>query len=105
MDSHFHVSPEMFDWAQVRVLAGPLKNVHKIVPLLCWFGCELGVFFLLEGEPSVLSEVLTALDQVFFKDSSVLYPVSFLSNLISLPVLTTEGHPHACFTFGIGLSR
>ena len=25
VDSHFQISPEMFDWVQVRALAGPLK--------------------------------------------------------------------------------
>ena len=38
---YFQVSPEIFDWVQVRILAGPL--------LRC-LGCVLRVVVLLEGE-------------------------------------------------------
>ena len=30
---YFQVSPEMFDWAQVRALAGPLKDIQGLVPM------------------------------------------------------------------------
>ena len=63
---------EMFDWVQVRALAGPLKNIQRLVakPLLCWLGGVLMVGVLLEGEQSVL-------EQVFIKDLCVLCSVHF----------------------------
>ena len=44
MDSHFQVTPEMFDWVQVRALAWPLKDIHRVVPkpLLRCLGCVQG---------------------------------------------------------------
>ncbi len=35
-DAHFQVSPEIFDWVQHQALAGPLKDIHRVVykPLL-----------------------------------------------------------------------
>ncbi len=35
-DAHFQVSPEMFDWFQAQAVAGPLKDIHRVVykPLL-----------------------------------------------------------------------
>jgi hypothetical protein len=60
----------MFDKVQVRTLAGPLKDIQRLVPkspLHC-LGCVLRVVVLLEGEPSLQSEVLSALEQVFIKD-------------------------------------
>ena len=64
----------MFDRVQVRVLAGPLEDIQRLVPkpLLHFLGCVLRVVVLLEGEPSPQSEVLRALEQVFIKDLSVL---------------------------------
>ncbi len=44
-DAHFQVYPEIFDWVQVQAVAGPLKDIHRVVckPLLrclgslsCW---------------------------------------------------------------------
>ena len=51
-------------------LAGPLKDIHKIVPmpLLHCLCCVLRVIVLSECEPSAQSEVLSILDQVFIKD-------------------------------------
>ena len=74
LHSYFQVSPEMFNQVQVWALAGPLKDIHRLVtkPLLRCLGCVLRVVVLLEGEPSPLSEVLSALEQVFIKDISVL---------------------------------
>ena len=65
------VSSEMFDWVQVRALAGPLKNIQRLVlkPLLGCLGCVLRVVVLLEGESSPQSEVLNALVQVFHQGS------------------------------------
>ena len=60
----FQVSPEMFDRVQVRALAGPFKDIQRLVPtqLLCCIGCVLSVVVLLEDEPSAQSEVLSALE-------------------------------------------
>ncbi len=35
-NAHFQVSPEIFDWAQSQGVAGPLKDIHRVVykPLL-----------------------------------------------------------------------
>ena len=62
----------MFDRVQVQALAGPLKDIQKLVPmpLLSCLGCVLRFIVLLEGEPSPQSEVLSTLEQVF-KDLSV----------------------------------
>ena len=64
----------MFDRVQVRALAGPLKDIQRLVPkpLLCYLGGVLRVVVLLEGEPSPQSEVLSALEQIFIKDHPVL---------------------------------
>merc|ERR1712002_444701 len=64
----------------------------------------LRVIVLLEGEPSAQSEVLSALDQVFIKNISVLCSVQLSLN--PLPVPATEKHHHSmklpppCFTVG-----
>ena len=49
MDKHFEFSPEMFVWVQVSALAGPLKDIHRVVPkpLLLCLGCVLRVIVLL----------------------------------------------------------
>ena len=72
----------MLDWVQVRALAGPHKDIHRVVlkPLLCCLGCVLWVIVLLEDEPSAQSEVLSTLDQVFIKDISVLCSVQLSLN-------------------------
>ena len=72
----------MFDRVQVRALAGPLKDIQRLVPkpLLRCVGYVLRVVVLLEGEPSPQSEVLSALEQVFIKDLSVLCSVHFCLN-------------------------
>ena len=65
------------DRVQGRALAGPLKNIQRLVlkSLLHCLGCVLRVVVLLESEPSPLSEVLSALEQVFIKDLSLLCSV------------------------------
>ena len=106
LHSYFQVSPEMFDSVQVRALAGPLKDIQKLVPkpLLRCLGCVFKIVVLLEGEPSPLSVVLSALGQVFIKDLSVL--CIFPSILTSLPS-AAEKHPHSmmlpqpCFNIGM----
>ena len=74
LHSYFQVSPEMLDRVQVRAVAGPLMDIQSLVPkpLFRCIGCVLRVVVLLEGEPSPQSEVLSALEQVFIKDLSVL---------------------------------
>ena len=61
----------------VRALAGPLKDIQRLVPkpLLRCLGCALRGVILLEGEASPQSAVLSALEQVFIKDLSVLCSV------------------------------
>ena len=60
-----------------RALAGPLKDIQRLVlkPLLRCLGCVLRVVVLLEAEPLPQSGVLSALEQVFIKDLSVLCSV------------------------------
>ena len=71
--SHFQIAPEMFNRIQVWALAGPLMDIHRFVlkPLL-WYlgylGCVLMVVVLLNNEPSLQSEVKSALEQVFIQD-------------------------------------
>ncbi len=61
---------------------------------------------MLEGEPSAQSEVLSAVEQVFIENISVLCSIQLSLNLTSLPVPAAEKHPHrmrllpAHFTFG-----
>ena len=73
MGSHLQISPEKFDWVQLRVLAWTLKEIHRVVskPLICCLAVVFMVIALLEGEPSAQSEVLNPLDLVFIKDVSV----------------------------------
>ena len=67
----------MFDRVKVRALAEQLKDILRLVPkpLIRCLGCLLRVIVLLEGEPSLQSEVLSALEQDFIKDLSVLCSV------------------------------
>ena len=73
----------MVDCIQVRVLVGPLKNIHWVDPkqLLHCLGCVLMVIVLLEGEPLSHPEDLSTLDQVFIKDISTLCSVQLSLNL------------------------
>ena len=98
--------PIQFDWVQIRALAGPLKDIqiHIPKPLLCCIGHVLRVVVLLEGEPSLQSEVLS-------RFSSRISPYFALFNfhliLTSLPVPAAEKHPHSmilpppCFPVGM----
>ena len=71
-----------FDRVQVRALAGPLKDIQRLVPkpLLLCLGCVLRVVVVLEGEPLPRSGVLSALEQMFIKDISVLCSVHLSLN-------------------------
>ena len=66
---YFQVSPKMFDRVQVRAVAGPLKDIQRLVlkPLLRCLGCVLRVVVLLEGgrfstRISVLCSIHLSLD-------------------------------------------
>uniref|UniRef100_A0A8C7S611 Ceramide synthase 6 n=1 Tax=Oncorhynchus mykiss TaxID=8022 RepID=A0A8C7S611_ONCMY len=61
---YFQVSPKMFDRVQVRALAGPLKDIQRLVPkpLLHCLGCVPWAVALLEGEHSPQFEVWSALE-------------------------------------------
>ncbi len=71
--SNFQISTEMLNRVQVWGLAGPLKDIQRVVPypLLCYLGYVLRVIVLLDDKPSPQSEVQSALEQVFIKDVSV----------------------------------
>ena len=92
LHSYCQVSPKIFDRVQVRALGGPLKDIQRLVPKprLRGLGCVLRVIVLLEGEPSPQSEVLSALEQVFIKNLSVLCSI-----LTGLPVPAAENIPIA----------
>ena len=72
----------MIDRVQVWALAGPLKDIQRLIPksLLHCLGCVLRVIVLLEGKPLPQSEVLSTLEQVFIKDLSVLFSVHLSLN-------------------------
>ena len=82
MDGYFQVCPEMFDWFQVGALAGPFRDIQRVVPktLLHCFVRVLSVTVLLDSKPSAQSDVLSTLDQVFFKDLSLLCSVQLSLN-------------------------
>jgi hypothetical protein len=74
LHSYFRVSPQMFDQVHVRALAGPLKDIQRLVSksfLLC-LGWVLRVVVLFEGEPSPQFEVLGDLELFFINDLSAL---------------------------------
>ena len=84
----------MFDQVQVRALAGPLKDIQRLVlkPLLRCLGCVLRVIDLLEGESLPQSELLNR-----FSSSISLCFATFIFPLIlaSLSVPPAEKHPHS----------
>ena len=86
---------------QVQILAGPLKDVQRLLRRL---GCVLRVVVLLEGEPSPQCEVLSALEQVFIKELSLLCSIYIYFHRT---VPDAEKHPHnmmlppPCFTLGM----
>ena len=92
------LSLDSFDRVQVPALAGPLKDIQRLVPkpLLHCLGCVLRGVVLLEGETSPQSEI-----SLYFA------PFIFASILTSLPVPAPEKHPHSmmltppCFTVGM----
>ena len=54
----------MFDQVQVQALAGPLKDIQRLVPKPL-LGCVLRATVPLEGEPAPTSEILSMVEQVF----------------------------------------
>ncbi len=64
-DAHFQVSQVIIDWFKSRQCLGHSRTFTALcISHSC---CVLRVTVLLEGKPSVQSEVLNALDLVFFK--------------------------------------
>ena len=59
-------SLQMFDRVQVRALTGPLKDIQRLEPkpLLHCLGWVLRVMVLLEGDPSLQSEVLSRFSSI-----------------------------------------
>ena len=105
LHSYFQVSRDV----QVRPLAGPLKDIQRLVqkPLLCCLDCVLRVV-LLEGEPSPQPEVLSTLEQIFIKDLCTFLCSSFPRAWSVSQSLPLEKHPHSmmllpppCFTLGM----
>ena len=87
----------MFGRLHVRALAGPHKDIQRLVPkaLLCCLGCVFRVVVLLEGEHSPQSEAPSTLEQVLIKELCTFAPFIFTSILTTLPVPSTENHPHS----------
>ena len=93
---------------QVRALAGPLKDIQRLVlkTLLHCLGCGFRVVVLLEGEPSPQSEVPSTLEQVLIKDLSVIFSLN-LSLDPDSQSLPAEKHLHSmmlpptCFSVGM----
>ncbi len=65
----------MSDWFQVPALAGPLEDVHRVVPkpLPHCLGCVLRVIVMLEGELSAQSEVLSADELRFIRPENLFF--------------------------------
>ena len=84
LHSYFQVSPEMFDRVQARALAGPLKDIQRLVPkpLLRCPGCVLRVVVLLEG-PSLRFWVFWS--RFLSRISLYFSPFIFASILTSFP--------------------
>ena len=87
---YFKVSSEMFNCAQVRALAWPLKDILIVAPklLVNCLGCVFRVIVLSEVEYLARSGVL---DQIFIEDTTILF--SFPST--SLIVSTFAKHLHS----------
>jgi hypothetical protein len=94
----------MFDRVQVWALAGPLRDIQRLVPKLLrrCLGCVLRVVVLLESEPSPQSEVLSALEQVFIKDLSV-YTGCYITKCEGAK--GSEYFPEALYIWGIQASQ
>jgi hypothetical protein len=79
LHSYFQFSPEIFERVHVWALAGPLKDIHKLIvkPVLLCLGCVLRVIVLLEGETVPQSEVLSTLEEIFIRSLCTLLCSSF----------------------------
>lgn len=89
VNRHFQGSAELYDWAQVRSLAGPHSQrsglwrfVSQPIPLCLCQG--IGVFILLDSEPSTQSEVLSSWDQIIFIEKKTLFNFPTTLTLVSL---------------------
>ena len=83
----------MFDQVQVQALAGPLKDIQRLVPKPL-LRCLLRVVVLLEGEPSPQSGPERS-GAGFHQESLYFAPFIFPWILTSLPVAAAEKHPHS----------
>ena len=72
----------MLDRVQIQTLAGPLKDIQRLVtkPLLSCLSCVLRIVVVLEGEPLPLTKFLSILEQDLIKDLSVLCSVHLSLN-------------------------
>ncbi len=97
----------LIDWVQVGAPAWQFKDIHRVVPksLLRCFAWVLRVIVLLEDEPLAQSEILSALDQVFNKDISVLCSVQLSLSPDQSSRLCRMMLPPPCFTVGTVLCR
>ena len=98
LHSYFQVSPDMFDWVQVQALAGPLKDIQRLVPkpLLCGLDCVLRVKVLLEGEPSPQSEVLSGFSsRISLYFAPFIFPSILTSFLVPAAEKTSPQHDAA----------
>ncbi len=109
-DAHFQVSPEILHWVQAQALAGPLKDIHRVVykltlavcigSLSCW---KVNLL------PSLRFWMLWT--RFSLRLSQYFGALSFSSTLMSLSVTAAEKQPHsmrllpAHFTFGMVLCR
>ncbi len=107
-DAHFQASPEILDWVQAQALAGPLKDIHRVVykplllclgPLSCW---KVNLL------PSLRFWMLWTRFSLWL--SQYLGALSFTSTLMCPSVPAAEKQLHsmrllAHFTFGMVLCR
>ncbi len=110
VDAHFQFFPEILDWVQAQALAGPLKDIHRVVYKLLLL-CAYKVIVLLEGEPSAHLRFWMLWTGFSLRLSLYFGALSFSSILMSPSVPTAEKQPHsmrllpAHFTFGMVLCR
>ncbi len=102
----------MSDWFQVSALAGPVEDVHRVIPkpLLHCLGCGLWLsFWNVNFQPSLRFWALWT--RFWLRISQCLVAFSFPSSLIISSVPAAEIHPHCkilpppCFTVVMVLCR
>ncbi len=108
-DTHFQVSPEIFDWVQAQAVAGPLKDINRVVykPLLLCLG-SLSCW-----KVNLLPSLRFCMLWTRFSLRLSLYfgALSFSSTLMNPSVTAAEKQLHsmrlipAHFTFGMVICR